>query len=176
MVRLWEEAPDRGMHEIRDVTGRTIVPIKLLAEYQVEGEARTRLVFPASSSYPVGRQGKNLAGQSFKIRVATRGKETTRLDVLLASGRPVCLYHSRKACEIIDCTIPSYQLVWVTSYPSSRSDMAGIQRTIWDISCTPARVEEWEDMPQRTWHDVAHDYRTWFETTALTWGAQEGGI
>lgn len=175
-MKPWEKAPDKGVHEIRDVTGRIIIPVKLLADYQIEGDSGLTLIRPASSAYPIVRRSSAKIMQKFKISVATRGRNTRTLAEVLSHGRPIAIHHSKEACQVSICDIAQFRLAWATAFPRTRVDADAMQRTIWDISCSPADEQEWENTPERTWWDVAKENPSWYDPIDEGWGAKGEGI
>lgn len=158
--------PDTGRHEVRSLSGRATAAFTWLTPHRLDGESGLSAVYPHGAVFPVVRRTKGKKPR-FTVNAATTGKDTLTMFDLVQDGYPVGLVHSRKACEIEVCDIPTYQVVHVLSYPREREDRAGMQRTVWQLECVPADLEAIGEVHTTSWWSVNNDYRSWFDVAKV---------
>lgn len=147
-------------HEIRSLDGRVRVPFKWLGTHPVSGEAGLVFIYPAGARFPVVRRRPGRE-QPWSLEAVTTGAHSTALAGLLEAGGPVGVYHAKEACHAAGCQIPEFQVVWVSAYPSERSDIDRVARRVWRFEMVPADESAIGPVGGFLWEDVAAQWGTW---------------
>lgn len=148
------------VHEIRSLDGRVRVPFKWLGTHPVSGESGLVLVYPAGARFPVVRR-RPARAQAWSLEAVTVGEHSTVLAGLLEAGDPVGVYHAKEACHATGCLIPEFQVVWVSAYPSERSDIDRVARRVWRLALVPADEAAIGPVGGFLWEDVGRQWDTW---------------
>ncbi|MBM9432334.1 hypothetical protein [Flaviflexus equikiangi] len=164
----WALLGDIDQHELRALNGKTRIPFRWEPPHRVDGQSPVSLVWPYSSRFPVSRSTTAIA-QPFQVTAVTTGEDTRRLLDLLEAGYPVGLYHSLFVCDIEDCDIPEFEVVYVDSFVRSRTDRTDVQSTRWELSLVPADPAYVEVPPGAPWSDLLADQDAWGAINTGVW-------
>ena len=164
-----EMLSDNGMHEFRSLKGDVRIPFKWLGDHPVEGQTGRVFVWPSGAAFPVSYRRAGIRVQPWSLEAITVGEDSQALFNLLSSGQPVGVYHSPAECNVDGCTIPVFQPVWVTAFPSVRADLGEVARRRWSVDVVPADRAQIGEVAASDWGDVAR-LGDWGAVAMSDWG------